>query len=633
MDKQYKAVPDMDILRYKGSATNPDIKIFVSHRIDLKSETVNSPLYIPVRCGAIYDKNVDSDILGDDTGDNISEKRMSYCELTVQYWAWKNVNADYYGLCHYRRYISFSSDRFPVEKGERNNGCVYEKHLSDKKTLEKHRLAYESISDEIKKYDMIVVEPIKLTSSPASNYEAMRASSEYHNIHDVDVCINIIKRKYPEMAEATDKYMFHSKNCWLYNCWIMNKELFAKYSEWLFDILSEVEANIDMSHYSQQMMRTPGTLGERLFGIFVTYIEMQKKYRISKKQLVFFENVKKEEPLLPFAVKKNIAIASNFNDKYVPVFSVLLRSIIENSRAENNYDIIVLSQDITEANKAQLNNMIVQNNISLRFCNSSKYIDGLNMYVANKEYTNDMYVRVLIPHILQKYDKVLVLDADMVCKTDVAELYNTDLGECWAGAVKDVVFCGYLNGTVEGSLNYAQKTLKLLEPYNYCNTGVILFNCKKIREMYSFDFLRDFIGAHKFRIYEQDTLNVLLDGHIMFLDRRWNLYTYTSDFIEKCVNYAPLSDKSEYLEARETPFIIHYAAHPKPWRIGNGDFAPDFWNYARNSTYYEELIANMNRMEKTTNISLKTSLVNMFRRILPKRLHPLGKKIKHILNW
>lgn len=31
----------------------PDIKIFVSHRIDQDSITIDNPLYIPVRCGAV----------------------------------------------------------------------------------------------------------------------------------------------------------------------------------------------------------------------------------------------------------------------------------------------------------------------------------------------------------------------------------------------------------------------------------------------------------------------------------------------------------------------------------------------------------------------------------------------------
>ena len=96
MEKQYKPVPDIEALRYHGTPEKPDIKIFVSHRIDLDSETIDNPLYVPVRCGAVYDEREGVRMLGDDTGDNISERRMSFCELTVQYWAWKNVKADYY---------------------------------------------------------------------------------------------------------------------------------------------------------------------------------------------------------------------------------------------------------------------------------------------------------------------------------------------------------------------------------------------------------------------------------------------------------------------------------------------------------------------------------------------------------
>lgn len=161
MAEARKPVPDTEALRYSGTPEKPDIKIFVSHRIDLDSETIDDPLYIPVRCGAVFDKRENVAMLGDDTGDNISEKRLSYCELTVQYWAWKNVKADYYGLCHYRRYLSFAPDK-KLEDCYKN---VPERSI-DKKTAELYRLNYDSAAEWIKDYDIVVSDPVHTRELP-----------------------------------------------------------------------------------------------------------------------------------------------------------------------------------------------------------------------------------------------------------------------------------------------------------------------------------------------------------------------------------------------------------------------------------------------------------------------------------
>lgn len=47
--------------------------------------------------------------LKDNTGDHISQKNRDYCELTATYYAWKNCEAAYKGLCHYRRVFELSS--------------------------------------------------------------------------------------------------------------------------------------------------------------------------------------------------------------------------------------------------------------------------------------------------------------------------------------------------------------------------------------------------------------------------------------------------------------------------------------------------------------------------------------------
>ena len=81
-----------------------NIKIFVCHHKNSPFIKTNS--LIPIHAGKA-NSNLELGIIGDNTGDNISERNGSWCELTVIYWMWKNVQADYYGLFHYRRFLNF----------------------------------------------------------------------------------------------------------------------------------------------------------------------------------------------------------------------------------------------------------------------------------------------------------------------------------------------------------------------------------------------------------------------------------------------------------------------------------------------------------------------------------------------
>ena len=55
--------------------------------------------------------------IGDDTGENISERNANFCELTGLYWAAHNIDSDYIGIVHYRRYFaSRKKSRFAPKK-------------------------------------------------------------------------------------------------------------------------------------------------------------------------------------------------------------------------------------------------------------------------------------------------------------------------------------------------------------------------------------------------------------------------------------------------------------------------------------------------------------------------------------
>lgn len=567
-----------------------DIKIFVSNRIDKDAEHLPNKYFIPVRCGAFYDENKHSKILGDDTGENISKKRMSFCELTVLYWAWKNQSADYMGLCHYRRFLSFSDKEYSLASEERNNGCYSAEYINSD-MIEKYGLSEKCMEKEIKKYDAIVFKPIDLGSfNIKSNYEAMQHSPDYHFMKDVDLMMDVIKKKSPEMYDIANKYMFEYDKSYLYNCFIMKREIFNQYCSWLFDILFEIEKKLDMSTYTCKQYRTPGTLAERLTGIFIMWLKSKKVYKLKETPIVFIEDtsVKLIEKLKN---KNNVVVVSNFNDKYAAVFSVFLKSVLEHKNEENYYDIIIASNDLSNSSKKLLNNMVKnEKNVSLRYIRPEYSLLNVKKSIRHDVYSMDLYYRIVIPQLLPAYDKILVVDADMVCLEDIANLYNIDISNYLAAGVKDVVYGGYLNGMVPDCLNYTKQFLKLTDPYSYINTGVILFNAKKYREKYSLDFLRQFISNYvdKVKIYEQDMLNILLKDNLLFLPEKWNTYTKSNEFIEKCLDLTPYIMFERWKDARKSNLgIIHYAAHPKPWWNTSSDMSDIWWYYAKKTIYYE----------------------------------------------
>ena len=106
-----------------------DIKLFVTHTPNRDTMRVENPLFYNVIAGSDFQtKKVPDGMYQDNQGENISSKNKSYCELTTQYWAWKNMQADYYGFCHYRRFFSFNEKKLP----ETSWGTIEYDYLGEK---------------------------------------------------------------------------------------------------------------------------------------------------------------------------------------------------------------------------------------------------------------------------------------------------------------------------------------------------------------------------------------------------------------------------------------------------------------------------------------------------------------------
>ena len=235
-----------------------DIKLFVCcHRPE---EVPKHPLLYPIQVGAALSEVRFPKFLYDDTGENISEKNRFYCELTAQYWAWKNVQADYYGFFHYRRYL------YPDAKAKRP---YLIRGAPSIELLES--LRFSSLEELIPQYDLILPKRENMYLSVREHY----AKAPYHHGGDLERAVEILLKNHPEYRGAAEQYLSGS-GCYFGNIFVMKRAVFQDYCAWLFPILAEFDRLSDTSGYSAQEQRVDGYLAERLLGIWaVAHTELQ----------------------------------------------------------------------------------------------------------------------------------------------------------------------------------------------------------------------------------------------------------------------------------------------------------------------------------------------------------------------
>ncbi len=219
-----------------------DIKIIVAtHK---KYQMPDDDLYVPLQVGAEGKENLGYEV--DNKGDNISSKNPYFCELTGLYWAWKNLNAEYIGLVHYRRYFTLAK-KVPKEKNEKF-----------RKVLNKN---------EVKKYfkETDVILPKKRKYFIENLYDHYKHTMY---VEPLDETRRVIEEKYPEYLEEFDK-LHKRTSAHMFNMFIMKKNILDEYCKWLFDILFELEKRIDSNKYDAFHARFYGRVSELLLDVWI----------------------------------------------------------------------------------------------------------------------------------------------------------------------------------------------------------------------------------------------------------------------------------------------------------------------------------------------------------------------------
>jgi lipopolysaccharide biosynthesis glycosyltransferase len=590
------ASPDAPV----SGAGEPSIKIFVTgHKRAVRPK---SKILLPVQVGPGLKDDRFADTLHDDEGENVSELNPYLCELTTQYWAWKNQHADYVGFCHYRRYFSFAVQRFD----ENPYGEVMEPRISVA-ACERYGLYDEAIRQRVKDFDVLTTTNTDISQFP-EEFATLREhwhAAPYLQDKDLELMARIVERLHPDYTSDTEAFLegHHARFC---NMFIMRWDIFEEYCAWLFPLLKEFMDEADMAHYSVEALRTPGHLGERLLNIYLLHQQrLHPEWRFAELQCVHFVHTDPRMrptgvPLKLRGEKQVIPVALAADDGYCAQVATVVRSILDNGSHDRFFDILVLERDISAAHISLLQETVQQfDNVRLCFCDVAPYVAGEDLSTNNEHISAETFYRFLIPELLPFYDKVLYLDSDIVVLGDVAELFDVDLKDNILAATRDIDFLGNLNGSPvsksefdkQGRMAYAKNVLQLKDPYSYFQAGVLVLNTEAMRRLHSTAEWFSIVRSSNFIYDDQDILNRECEGRVLFLDLAWDVTHDNSNRIQEVYSFAPAELYHAYLAAREHPQIIHYAGFQKPWLYATVDLAPVWWSYARKTPFYEQTLA------------------------------------------
>ena len=269
--------------------------------------------------------------------------------------------------------------------------------------------------------------------------------------------------------------------------------------------------------------------------------------------------------------KNLIPIFFTIDDEYAKYVSCAIHSMIENSSKEYNYKIYILHQNLNEKNKQKLS-LLQNENFEIEFREMKEGLESITDRAENKlrcdYFTLTIYFRLFIPEMFPEYDKGIYIDSDIIVPGDISNLYNLELGDNLIGASTDNSI-----QNIPELINYMENAIGV-KKHEYINSGVLLMNLKEMREKeFSKEFLKRLNKYHFDSVApDQDYLNAMCHGKILYLDESWD---------------AMPNDNREPLK---NPNLIHYNLFQKPWCYDDIQYEDYFWKYAKKSNYYNDIV-------------------------------------------
>ncbi|TGE00178.1 DUF4422 domain-containing protein [Methylobacterium nonmethylotrophicum] len=221
-----------------------DVKIYATFHRDFPFVSDCSWIY-PVAANNYQSNGID---LRDDSGDNIAEKNLYFCEITTHYWVWKNRKSDAVGFYHYRRYLDYA----PAQPGYAVSDQL--RHLTSDVQHDK------------------LVQLLKITNVIISQRESFGESIEAHyRRHTQGTAWDNFIKVLPEVHPKYGNYISYfnlSTISTTRNIFVMSWPFFDHYMSELMPLLERLHSVEGVSGH-EFSDRYPGFVAERFLGLWL----------------------------------------------------------------------------------------------------------------------------------------------------------------------------------------------------------------------------------------------------------------------------------------------------------------------------------------------------------------------------
>jgi lipopolysaccharide biosynthesis glycosyltransferase len=263
----------------------------------------------------------------------------------------------------------------------------------------------------------------------------------------------------------------------------------------------------------------------------------------------------------------NIVFASNRS--YAEHLAVSMCSLFENNKG-SSFDVYIVNADFDERSWGALD--VIAKRYGHKLIDVKILDHDLEGLATPFHLSKETYYRLFIPQKLQ-VPKVLYLDSDIVVTGSICELYDSNVDDCYLGAVRVPGFDRH-------------KDLEMSEDAKYFNAGVMLINVASWRRDHIKERVIDFVQRKPWAVHfaDQCGLNSVINGRWKELHPRFNVQgCFFEADIDACAASFP---EGELMDAVQRPVIVHYSGSGKPWQFRyKHPYRGLYWQYLRKTPF------------------------------------------------